>query len=299
MVVLLVTTTLMYWQMNTGSSLDVDKDAFKVEGLDKVDRVVLESPRQKVELKFNGARWKVNDQYNADRGMIDVLFATLQQAEPKRPVAVRIQDSVSRELNESGTHVSLYAGTELKKKFTAGGDPQKKQAYFKDDGNTPYVMVIPGYSVYVSGILELDENGWRDKYVFGFNWRNFQQLEASFPTDPDNDFKIVMKDNRPEVEGIVQADTARLNDFLDNVSLLRADQFVNSGKDSLLQEKPLMHISVTDIASRQYKLAVYPNQVHSKNYPALVQDSLPAVFDQQKIRNILKPKSYFRKEQTP
>ncbi len=42
-------------------------------------------------------------------------------------------------------------------------------------------MNIPGYRVYVSGIFELDESGWREKRVFAFNWQNFQKLDAHFP----------------------------------------------------------------------------------------------------------------------
>ena len=50
-----------------------------------------------VTLKYNGSRWKVNDEFNADPIMIDVLFATLQQAEPRRPLAASLKDSVAEE----------------------------------------------------------------------------------------------------------------------------------------------------------------------------------------------------------
>ena len=124
--------------------------------------------------------------------MIDVLFATLQQAIPRKPVAAALSDSVSQYLQKDGVNVSLFADGNLEKSFFAGGNLQKTTAYFQLPGSVPYTMVIPGYRVYTSGIFELKASGWKQKYVFGFNWRNFQRLEAEFPANHGYDFKVIM-----------------------------------------------------------------------------------------------------------
>src|SRR5690349_16441857 len=99
------------------------------------------------------------------RNLISVLFCTIQQTWPKRKVTSQIEESIKTQVKNNGVKVSLFAGQSLEKTFYAGGNANKTQAYFIDtETDEIYIMEIPGYRVYVSGILELDESGWRDKY---------------------------------------------------------------------------------------------------------------------------------------
>lgn len=284
----------VYFLIRADASINnIDASLFRVDDFKSIDRVVMSNSQRKVELKFVNNRWSVNDQYVADKNLVDVLFATLQQAVPKRPVAARILDSVSSQMEKTGTHVYLYSGNELKKEFLAGGNAQRSQAYFREsNGGTPYIMVIPGYRVYTSGILELDANAWRDKYIFGFNWQNFKRLIATYPDDPKKDFTIVMENRIPVVEGITAADTSRLYTFMDDVSLLTADEFISDG-DSLKSKKPLMRISIDDIANRNYSIDIMPQPLQSSQFPGLVQGTDAALFDQRKIHPILRSREYF------
>ena len=295
---LTVITLLVFWWIQPENRLDIDQDIFQVEDMESLSRVELISPGGSVDLAFNGTRWRVNDQYDADRNMISVLFATLQQATPKRAVASTKADSVFRQLTDSGVKVSLYGGQDLRKTFYAGGNAQKTQAFFADpDTQEVYVMAIPGYRVYVSGILELPESGWRDKFVFGFNWRNFKSLEASFNKAPSENFTISMVKDYFGIEGLTSVDTARLNTFLDDVSLLTVDEYVSEPglADSLLQLKPDFQVRVTDVANRVYSLRLF-NSTRSSGVLGVIQDQDAALFDPEKIQRLLKPKSFFRKK---
>src|SRR5690606_35992209 len=112
-------TLLVGWWVQPENRLDIDETLFQVSGLEEISRVELQTDTTRVTLAFDGARWRVNDQYNADGSMIRVLFATLQQARPKRPVAKASRDSIFNALAQSGVTVSLYAGDESRKKFYA------------------------------------------------------------------------------------------------------------------------------------------------------------------------------------
>jgi hypothetical protein len=283
----------VFWINNSDSTQGVEKNLFQVEEFKLIDRVEMKSSSHEVVLKFADNRWRVDDQYAADRNMVDVLFATMQQAEPKRPVAASMQDSKSRVLDRDGVLVSLYEGTELKKEFIAGGNPQRSQAYFKNIGETtPYIMVIPGYRVYTSGILELDANGWRDKYIFTLNWQNsFKRLEATFP-DPKKDFAIVMENRLPVIEGMAAVDTAKLYTFLDDVSLLTADEFTSNAYSALIGV-PLVKIEIKDIAGRSYSVGFYPRQPQSSQFPGKVHGADAALFESGKVERIYKPRQFF------
>src|SRR5687767_11409563 len=103
---LIILTGIIFWKSNQEKNFNIDKDIFRVADFKTIDRILLESSDGKVELSSNGARWKVNQQYDADPDMIRVLFATLQQAEPKRRVAASQQYSLESVLKNRGIRLS-------------------------------------------------------------------------------------------------------------------------------------------------------------------------------------------------
>ncbi len=295
--VLLAATAAAYWYGRSDNQYSVDKNLFRNFDLKTVDQITLESKNGKVDLKFNGSRWKVNEQFEADANMIEVLFATLQQVEPKRPIANSLQDSTNNALAQNGVKVNLFAAGQTVFGFQAGGNVQKTQGIFKgENDDQSYQVIIPGYRVYVSGIFELQEKDWRNKLVFGFNWRNFQQLEAAFPNNAQDDFTVVMDKQYFGVKGLAQTDTTKLNEFLDQVSLLTVDEYLSTSSttDSLFTGKPIVQITVKDIASRAYILQIYPFDKTRNQFPGLINGNDRAVFAIEKVREIFKPKLFFK-----
>ena len=298
LVFLLGITAIIFWFGKRESGHEVDPAIFKQYDLNAIDEIALESPSGKTVLKYEGARWKINGTLNTNPDMIDVLFATLQQVEAKRPVALSDRDSISSALQKSGVKVTLLATGETKAVFFAGGNESKKQAYFlQENAKVPYIVAIPGYRVYVSGIFELPESGWRDKFVFGFNWRNFHRLETRFPQKPNDDFEIEMDDGLPVLKGLQDVDTTRLNNFLDEVSLLKADEFspASPSLDSLAKTVPLVSFSVSDVAGKAYVLQLYPIRDKSIQYFGLVNGTQWARFNETRIAGILRGRSFFQK----
>src|SRR5688572_18601241 len=74
LVLLVLITAVLYLFFTSEHVQQIDKTIFQVEDLKTIDRVVLASKKGKVELAYNGSRWMVNDRYNADGNMIQVLF---------------------------------------------------------------------------------------------------------------------------------------------------------------------------------------------------------------------------------
>ena len=297
-VVLIAATVSVYWLGRDQDNFAVDKELFRSYDLKSVSEVVLESPGEKLSLKFNGTRWMVNGRFDADANLVEVLFATLKQAEPKRPLAGTQQDSIADVLRKTGVKVSLFSGADLVKTFYAGGNSEKTQAYFLDDIKpVPYLMAIPGYRVYVSGIFELPEQGWRDKLVFGFNWRNFQSLEVHFPKKPTEDFRVAMDNNFFGIQGMEMADTTKLNDFLDNVSLLTVDEFAEStpALDSLSKTPAFISFLIKDISQKDYTLQLFLPPKKGQPIPGLINGSQWALFQQKQINGIVQPRRFFGK----
>lgn len=295
--VLLLITTVVLFLFNREASA-IDKTIFRVEDLKAIDKVVLEHDSAKAELALEGVRWKVNGQL-ADRSMMDVLFATLQQAEPKRKLSDKVADSVKTYLEKKGVRVTLYQAGEPALEFFAGGNASKTQAYFTKPGDeNVYVMTIPGYRVYTSGIFELEVPGWKDKHVFNFNWQNFKSLNVSFTASPADNYEVTIENAMAKING-VQGDTTRFNDFMDAVLQLTADQYLTREQagqyDSALVAGLGFQIVISDIAGKSYELKLYPEPGKPMVF-GMVQGLYPAVFDSRKIMPLMKSKGWFTKK---
>ncbi len=276
------------------SSFDVPPDYYREFNLREVDRVEMKSAGKDVSLNFNNSRWQVNNEFSADRGLVEVLFATLQQAEPKRRVASSMRDSLTRVLREKGVLVSLFNGENKAGAFFAGGNAAKTQAYFLKEGDDqPHLMAIPGYRVYVSGIFELPAIQWREKLIFDLNWTNFRKLETNF-RNPAGNFTVEMARNQAVIPGVAEPDTARLNTFLDDLSLLRADEYLERTRtlDSMSQSQPLAEYQISDIGGRVYSLRVYD---YDDKFLGLTHAGQFAVLPREHLIPLLRPKEFFIK----
>ena len=296
LMVMVAAAVAVLWFRNTSDSAELDKNIFNDFDVQKVDEVMLRSPEGEVNLKFDGSRWMVNNKYAADPSMIEVLFATVLQAVPKRPVSAAQRDSIAQQLQHAGVHVNLHAAGASMVDFRAGGNAAKTQAYFlRSDQDTPYAMVIPGYRVYVSGIFELNESGWRDKRIFAFNWRlNFQHLESVYPSNKADNFRVSLKDQLLTVDGLPAVDSARLNQYLNDVSQLAADEFVvaNATLDSLSKTVPAMVLSVRDVG-RDYSLKLFRYADSRGRVAGIVNNTQWAMFARQSVVAISRPRRFF------
>ena len=293
----MVAITAVVWLLRgRNESVAIDKSIFKDFDVQSIDRVDLKSSGQQINLKYDGSRWTVNDQYAADPAMIEVLFATIVQAVPKRPVPAARQDSIATLLRERGVQVTLHAGNTELETFSAGGNAAKTQAWFlRSDQKIPYLMTIPGYRVYVSGVFELNESGWRDKRIFAFNWRlNFQDLETTYLRNKEDNFRVSLKDQMLTVQGLNVVDSARLNQYLNDVSQLSADEFVaaNASLDSLKKTQPVMSVAVRDVG-RTYSLNPFPYTDNKGRVAGLLNGTQWAMFNRQSVSSISRPRRFF------
>lgn len=294
LIVLIAATFVAVTMTGKTEYVTVDRNLFKLSNTESIDRLVLERNGQAVEIKFNGTRWMVNQEFSADPNLIKVIMATLQQVEAKRKVAVSDQDSVSNVILKNGVKISIYAGGDVVSQFYAGGNSQKTQALFKNaaDDNI-YVVNIPGYRVYVSGIFELTASGFREKRVFDFNWRNFQSLEARFTDNPSQSFIVSPQKGMFGIEGI-RTDTTKLGTFMDGIFSLSVDEYMDKPgiTDSLSQIRPFLELTLRDVAKNEYSLKIY-RETPSGQVPGLMHGKDAVLINSQRLRPILRPKQFF------
>lgn len=263
LLVLLPTTALLFYWRSAARGSDLDPSMFKIEEQINVNRVVLERSGEKIELNYNRITWQVNAQ-EADRQLVKVFFATLLQAEPKRKLTGAKGDSIRMKMTSSATRVLLWDDDVLVKEFFVLGNSKTSETYYQLQGDAGvYLVTIPGYRVYLASIFELSPNDWRERRLFNFNWQNFKRLSASFPSQPNENFSISFNNSDFGVENFSAADTAKVNTYLDAVSLIKADRILSDRESPAIDSAtaPDMTLEVFDIANRSMKLSIY---VHSQ-----------------------------------
>jgi hypothetical protein len=298
---LLVMSAILVAIIFLGKSINritVDKNLFKVADQTRINRVILNKSGEEIELNYNGLKWMVNNSVEADRQLIQVFFATLLQAEPRRPVALKLKDSIHQQIIHKGIEVKLFEGDLLVKNFRVAGNDKKTETYYEiGEETSPYVVTIPGYRVYVAAIFELGALDWRDKRIFNFNWQNFKRLTATINENDKESFAISFQDKFFGLEGNPKTDTTKLNDYLDAVSLVEAKQYLPAGEsqryDSLLNTIPYYTIEVTDIANRIYTLDLYPPKKQDDTILGKMGDGQAVLISREDFLRLDRRKSHF------
>lgn len=295
---LVMVSSLLFIFTGRGTQRVVDPGYFRPVASENIDRVLLKRHGKEIELSFTNNRWHVNNTWDADNQMIKVLFATLRQAEPRRPVAAAVRDSVRALLEEDGVEVTVFTQGQEQLRFFAGGNTLKTETWFLKAGESdPYQMVIPGYRVFVAGILELDESGWRNKRIFDFNWRNFKSFTASYTGDPAQNFQLEFDRDRVVMRNEDAADTAKLNGYLDAVSLLFARRFIDAGDshaDSVVKTGPLAKLEIRDIADRAYVLELFRPTSRSQEVIGRLGDGQRVALDKADVAELVRKRDYFK-----
>ncbi|MCK4750882.1 MAG: hypothetical protein KAT15_27680, partial [Bacteroidales bacterium] len=145
--------------------LTLEDTHFSVLDTTRIEKVVIQSEDISNSLVRNDGKWSINDKYNVDPSMRTVLLTLLNRVRPQRPVPRNMLSEIKDQLTKSGTKVEIFSSDGLLQIYLAGGNGISV-SYLMKEGEDPYIVHLPGYDSYVSGIFEVSENDWRDRFVF-------------------------------------------------------------------------------------------------------------------------------------
>ena len=283
------------------SSLEVNEDLFAVNDTTAIQRIELQQGDQMQVLTRQPQGWQLNNRYRADPQLVQLLLSVLHNVEVKRPVAKNQQEEVENALLEQGTQVRVYGTSGVLEEFYAGGSEQEQLSFFMKD-RTAYVMELPGYANYISGIFSLNENNLRNRTLFTSNFYNLQQIDVEYPQTGES-VTIKYNGQRLDVEGVSQPDSAQLLGFLTLFENLQAVGYIKPQEypelDSLLKQPPIAEITVQDLlnpSGKQLQLyAPTPDGRFRLGY--LPQEQQAVLLDERMARMLLIDRSQLSKQQ--
>ncbi|UII32532.1 DUF4340 domain-containing protein [Fulvivirga ulvae] len=303
LVALMLSAVSAYFVTRPADKLKVSRDIFSYDDPQAIDKVVFSGASGQHQLTFDGSNWKVGEVHKADPQRVSVLFAILKQMRVRRKVSRQQSDDIAERLREAGTKVTFFEGAGEVHEFYVWGDKDSGLTYLADTPESQaYIVEIPGYRSFLAGIYQLDKNGWRDPLVFTLNWSNLSDVHVIYPGNEELGFTVEYADRFYAIAEIPQTDSVKLTDFLDDVSLLFVNDFLNKNEQQqyseIINDQPQALFKVEDVGKNVYTLEIYGMLPGGKEIIGRIDSTDYAVFDVAKVRKIMRPKSYFIKKET-
>lgn len=281
---------MTHFLIQPSNAIDVERDLFAMENTMDINKVVF-TGNGEVNLSFENNAWVVNGQYDADPQRINVLFAIIKQISVRRRVSENQLQALDSLFNGSGARVDFYVGADVAKSIEVAGSEEEGLTYARDDNGDIYLVEIPGYRSYLGGIFALDANGWRNPLVFDINWANLSEVIVSYPNSTNNDLHIVFDDRSLTMKDM-EADSAKLEEYINDVSLLYVNDYLTPDEVTNDQQIQCV-ILIKDIAKNTFSVAIL-NEYDADTYLVQIDSVDYGIIDSQMIRRVTKPKGYFR-----
>ena len=205
-------------------------------------------------VKQKNGKWRVNDKWNADKNMANLILGTISEIKLKVAVLKSKRNMVIKELASRGIKVELYNKEGIMKTFYIGeATSDDKGTYIIMEGSeTPYVVHIPRLQGYLTSRFMVNKKAWLDKSIFTSKLKEIVSLSVDYPGNEEQSFAIVRDSSGFKLENTsFEINTPKLHEYLRNYQYKNAVQLpkINDKKaldDSLAQVKPFVIIQIED-----------------------------------------------------
>jgi len=252
--------------------------------------------------RVESGKWFVNDKYPAQKKMIDMLLTTMAELEVKEIVAKKAHNAIIKDMAVNSVKVEVYQMAfrinlfnwiilfpheKLTKVYYVGGaTPSNRGSYMlMDNSEEPFVVYLPGLRGFVSPRYSPIEKYWRDFTVFNKSLPEISSVKMEFPSNQEDSYEI--KNEKPgkvtlisliDNKWISDFDTVKILTFLSGFRNLNFEALLNDmdplRKDSILNSKPFIIITVTDTSRTNQSIKVY-HKNNSAGYTDSENNPLP------------------------
>jgi hypothetical protein len=260
--IVLVLLTILAYSYNPYEriSTSFEKNLFAIENANQsISRIELNGKDFMNTLENSENAWTVNEEYLLDGSMQKVFFKLLEQVSIQRRITGENSDIIKQNVLDSGVQVHIYGDEGLVNSYKVGGDFQSMRSYFVKEEKV-YLMQLPGYQSYVSGIFEVPENDWRDRVIFDGIWQDMVSLKINRPNDEEIEF---LYDDRLLRIQNQQADTVEVMNFVERFNYFFVDQFLPEDHIALEKKESFEDAGTIKIEGlnkdKSLKLKLYKN----------------------------------------
>jgi hypothetical protein len=294
----LIVWTIIYLNLENGETgISLDEDKFSIKDTTSISIINIIGNSISNTLEKHNTHWIVNGKYPMDPSMHKVLMSVLFQVKVKRTVPKNDLERIKNDIQKNGYVVEIINSDGHKNTFYAGGNGISL-SYFMSDENIPYVVHLPGYESYVTGIFEVQENDWRDRLVFQTSWLGIKSLKLTYFEDPGNNVLITAENDLYRISGVEHLDTAELMSFFDEISYFFTDRYINPGQipsyDSLKSTKPFASMIVYSLGMMEPVTIDFYKQLPGENVMfGVLNNEQMCLFGTRRINEVFKRRKDF------
>jgi len=289
-IILIITLAIIaaFMLMNNRSGTFRNKsNSFAVDDTSNITKFFLADKKNntvKVERSANG-NWILNDKYEVNPTMVQVMLKTFILIESKEPVARATRNTVIRMMAGKSVKTEIYQRVyrinlfnsiklfpheKLTRTYYVGDATMDNNGTFMlmQGSEEPYVVYIPGFRGFVATRYSALEADWRSHSVFRFRVPEISSVTVKFNEKPEMSFRINNQDNRlftlttlQDNRNIDHFDTLRLVEYLSlfkNLNYERIlDEMTKSKHDSILSLIPTNEITLVDKQGKTHTLKTW------------------------------------------
>lgn len=300
---------------NKKSTIDVDN--FYVKDLSTVTKVFIADKSENTILieKQPDSTWILNEKYDANMPLVDLVLRTLNTMRIRYPVSKSALSNTIKTLSSSGIKVEVYQkvytiniGDKIKlfpkekltKVYYIGHETQDNLGsyVFLEGENAPYVAHIPGHRGFLSPRFNTSETAWRSRKIVDLDVHALKSIKVEVPKNPEESYEITNSNNDIKVKllssGVIlpSFDTLHMAQTLSSFVNLNFDEFASAIPslqiDSVFTKSPEYIVTITDTSNVSTTLKTYVKLAnHYIQDPEDEEDPFAEIFDVSRLYAVI------------
>ncbi|MBK8489198.1 MAG: hypothetical protein WAU21_14270 [Chitinophagales bacterium] len=265
-VIILGTIAFFIFNKKDTGSFESNEAEFKVSDTASIGKIFLADLKgNTILVERKEGYWEVNNSFHARPEIVQSLLITFMQLEVNAPVAKSMYNTVVRDIAGDHIKVEIYnrKNKKLKSYFIGSPNSSYRGNFMLMEGSkVPFVVTIPGFQGFVSSRFFLEPDQWKDRSIFAYNPAAIIKVEVEYPHIPDSSFTILRTNDsvftmQSTTSGTMNPELGRY--FFNQFKRLNCEFYVidNFIMDSLLQEKPVCIITVTNNEGKENTVDIY------------------------------------------
>jgi len=232
-----------------------------------------------------GGNWVLNDKYEVNPTMVQVMLKTFASIDIKEPVAKSVRNTIIRLMAGKSIkteiyqrvyrinifdRIKLFPHEKLTRTYYVGDATMDNSGtYMLMEGTEePYIVNIPGFRGFVSTRYSALEGDWRSHSIFRFRVPDITSISVSFNEKPERSFRVTNLNNKEftltsliDNRSVEQFDTVRVVEFLSMFKNLNfesiLDEMTQTKRDSILSQPPTYEITLVDKQGKSHSLKTW------------------------------------------
>lgn len=299
-----------------GSRKSTFPQDYHVEDIASITRIFMADKQNNQVLLTRTAdsTWLVDEQYPANRPMVDLLLETLNSIRIRQQVNRAAVPTIIKDLsahaikvevyqrkpfiNWFGGRLQLFPREKRTVTYYVGRETQDMMAchMFREGDKVPYVIHIPGFRGFPTPRFVTEPMKWRSHTIVDLDVRAIACVELQIPDLPEENFAVQREgDSFVFVGANGQAatyfDTARVAQMLSCFTYLNFDEFAaivpNSFADSCVSGTPRTVLRVTDTAGTTVTLRTFIKYNNPDDLLAMPDPEMYETFDLDRLYAII------------